>query len=287
MNPIITIIIPTYNRGTLITKTIESIIRQTFTKWECIIVDDHSIDNTKFIVDEYVQRDSRIYYCLNEKKKGAQGARNTGLDRAKSDWVFFFDSDNIMLPNLLEELAAKVNEDVDVVCCFSRVVDVEKGFTGRFLNSINDGNIHDRLFMGPCYVDYNHAIIRRSKLIEIGGLDEDCPSMQEWDTHIRLSQKANYITVQKALVDYYIGGKDAISTDNKREIIGRFYILRKHQAEWRQHREGYVRFVGFILQLIRSNPNKSFSIYALLKLCKYAPDAFVLKIKKHIIHLFN
>lgn len=283
MNTIITIIIPTYNRSGLIIKTLESIIGQSFVSWECIVVDDHSTDDTKAVVNEIMERDSRISYCINERKKGAQGARNTGLYKAKTDWVIFFDSDNIMHPDLLEELVAKISDGIDVVCCFSRIVDADKGFTGRFFDWINDGNIHDRLFMGPCYVDYNHAIIRKSQLFEIGGLDEDCPSMQEWDTHIRLSQKANYITVRKALVDYYVGGKDAISTDNKREIIGRFYILRKHHTEWKNHKDGYVRFVSFILQLIKSNPNISFRRSALTKLYIYAPDAFVLMLKARIM----
>lgn len=274
MNPVVSIIIPTYNRAGIITKTLASVIGQTFSDWECLIVDDHSTDNTDEIIRESSIRDSRITYYRNERKKGAQGARNTGLYNAKSDWVFFFDSDNVMHPELLQKLTDRIDDNIDVVTCFSDIVDVEKGCTGRTLGSVNEGNIHDKLFTGQCYVDFNHAIIRKSKLLQICGLDEDCPSMQEWDTHIRLSNHAVYTTVPERLVDYYIGGKDAISTDKKREVVGRLYILRKHGKEWKSYHDACVGFVGQIRQIIKMNDDVKFKHRALLTLFQNVPEAF-------------
>lgn len=282
MSPYITIIIPTYNRSALISKTVNSIINQSFTQWECIIVDDHSTDDTKAVVNKIMERDNRISYCINERKKGAQGARNTGLYRAKSDWVFFFDSDNIMRPTLLENLVSRIYKGIDVITCFSDIIDVEKGATGRQLKSINEGNIHKQLFTGQCYVDFNHAIIRNNNLLEIGGLDEDCPSMQEWDTHIRLSKKAYYTTVPKALVDYYVGGKDAISTNKKREVIGRLYILCKHRKEWNKYKDGQIKLVKEILFLIRQNSEKTFRYFTYFRLFLNAPYALYKIIKDNI-----
>ena len=88
-SPKISIVIPTYNREKLIGRTLDCIVAQTFSDWECFVVDDFSTDNTKNLIDSYVQKDCRFHYMLNERKKGAQGARNTGLYHSRADWVWF------------------------------------------------------------------------------------------------------------------------------------------------------------------------------------------------------
>ena len=289
--PSISIIIPAYNRAYLITETFKSITCQSFPNWECLVVDDHSTDNTKEVVEDYCRRDVRFHYLVNEGKKGAQGARNTGLKHAQYDWVIFFDSDNIMHDDMLESMADEIEkrkEQFDVFTCFSNVVNVHSGERVGAFEWQCEGNIHDKLFTGECYIDYNSSVIRKKSLLEMGALDEDCPSMQEWDTHIRLSKTARYHTVPKVLIDYYIGGKDAISSDNKREIVGRLYILKKHQKEWEQHKESHIGFVTQIHSLIQQHPSTSFQIKATIQLVLSAPSVqwIILKrkVKRFILH---
>lgn len=256
----ISIIIPAYNRASIIGKTLDSIINQTSIEWECIVVDDFSADNTKDVVASYMAINPQISYYINEGKKGAQGARNTGLKYSKFDWVVFFDSDNIMHDDFIYAMCSNLhkNTNVDVIACCADVIDVFKGKTGRVMNPHCEGYIHDGLFNGSNYVDFNQAIIRKSKLLEIGGLDEDCPSMQEWDTHIRLSKIANYSMIDKILVDYFRGSTDRISSDTKREVIGRLYILRKHNKEWRHYIIGLTRFCYQIYCVIKRNDDSTF-----------------------------
>lgn len=254
----ISIIIPTYNREKILAKTLDSVSFQSYQDWECIIVDDFSTDNTRLVVKEFVDKDSRFKYMINEKKKGAQGARNTGLFNCKAEWVFFFDSDNILHHDCLQLLISGARANVDVVQCFSKVIDVETGNVEKYFKWCNYGNIENRLYTGATYVDFNHAIIRRSKMLEIGGLDEDCPSMQEWDTHMRLSKIATYNTEEKVLVDYFVGAKDAISTDNKKAVKGRLYNLEKFLPSWKQHKIGLCRFVYIYSKLIIKIQDKQF-----------------------------
>lgn len=270
----ITVVIPTFNRANILSKTLDSVLAQSFQNWECLVVDDFSTDQTAEVVEGYCLKDSRFRYLKNEGKKGAQGARNTGLKCARYDWIQFFDSDDIMHSNLLETMAEAVRLDqerYDVFTCFSNVIDCQ---TGEKVNSFewhNEGDIHERLFTRDTYVDYNGAVIRKSKLNEIGGLDEDCPSMQEWDTHIRLSKVACYHTVPQMLIDYFVGGNDAISTDAKREVRGRFYILKKHKKEWRNYKEAYIAFVKEIRSFIRKNQGLFYKAAATMKLVVCAP----------------
>lgn len=268
----LSIIIPTYNRGSIIRSTLDSIKAQTYKEWECVVVDDQSTDNTHEVIEEYMAEDPRFIYMVNERKKGAQGARNTGLYNCQSEWVFFFDSDNQLQQNCLSELISCIRDDVDVVQCFSRVLDVDTGEVVKYFKWRNNGCIRNKLFTGETYVDFNHAIIRKSKIVEIGGLDEDCPCMQEWDTHLRLSKTARYSTVEKVLVDYYVGAKDAISTDNKKAITGRLYNLYKFLPDWKKHKLGLYRFTYIYHKMILGNKDPQFKESSLQKLVELVPN---------------
>lgn len=267
----ISIIIPAYNRGPILRKTLDSILSQSSQEWECIVVDDHSKDDTSEVVKNFMSLDNRYSYYLNEYKKGAQGARNTGLKYAKCDWVIFFDSDNLMHGDFIEKITTCISDNYDVVACRSRIIDVERGDTGRVMDPRCKGSIHNRLFTGRSYVDFNQAIIRKTLLEEIGCLDEDCPSMQEWDTHIRLSKIARYYMIDECLIDYFVGGKDAISSNKKREVIGRLYILDKYLDEWKKRPKALTSFTYQIYTLIKMNEDEFFVIEKMKELRKLVP----------------
>lgn len=94
----------TYNRGHLIKESLESIQNQTFSNWECLIIDDGSEDNTANLVDKYTSKDSRFTYLPRSQdyKKGLPGCRNQGLDLAKGEFIVFFDDDDIVHPENLQ-----------------------------------------------------------------------------------------------------------------------------------------------------------------------------------------
>lgn len=99
----VSIITPTYNCGQYIAETIECVLAQTYTNWELLIIDDHSADNTKKIVEEYQRYCPRIKYQCLTKNSGAAIARNTALRMATGRWIAFLDSDDLWLPQKLEK----------------------------------------------------------------------------------------------------------------------------------------------------------------------------------------
>lgn len=111
-NPLISIIIPTYNRAEIISETLDSVVAQTHENWECIIVDDGSTDNTADVILEYTNRDKRFKYHLRPEtlNKGASPSRNYGLKQAKGDFIQFLDSDDLLNKNkFLEQLKLIIN----------------------------------------------------------------------------------------------------------------------------------------------------------------------------------
>jgi glycosyltransferase involved in cell wall biosynthesis len=114
--PLVSIIVPVYNTEKYLAKCINSILAQTLTNFECILVDDGSSDNCPIICDKYTKKDKRIL-VVHQKNSGVSAARNAGLDIAKGVWIGFVDSDDWCEPNMfkfLYENALKYNADVSV-----------------------------------------------------------------------------------------------------------------------------------------------------------------------------
>jgi glycosyltransferase involved in cell wall biosynthesis len=114
--PVISIIVPVYNTEKYLSRCIDSILAQTFTDFECIIIDDGSSDNCPVICDKYAKEDNRIV-LIHQENAGVSAARNVGLDRARGEWIGFVDSDDWCDPDMfrvLHENAIKYDADVSI-----------------------------------------------------------------------------------------------------------------------------------------------------------------------------
>lgn len=124
----ISIIIPIYNAERYIKECLDSIINQSFGNWECILVDDGSIDKSLCICNEYAQNDDR-FRVFHQENSGVSVARNVGIDNAKGDWFFFSDADDVLFPNALQSLSQ---------LCIDNRIDIVAGSTCKIVN----GEIH-------------------------------------------------------------------------------------------------------------------------------------------------
>lgn len=118
--PLITVVIPVYNRANIVNKTLQSLADQTLQVFDVVLVDNNSSDNTFEVLtswaDEHNKKGRRVT-VLSEPKRGACAARNTGLHAVKTPWVMFFDSDDVMFPSHLAdfEAVARRNRDADLI----------------------------------------------------------------------------------------------------------------------------------------------------------------------------
>lgn len=116
--PLVSIIIPTYNRAHLIGETLDSVLAQTYQNWECIVVDDGSTDDTDAVMKTYCDKDARFKYYHRPEKHlpGGNGARNYGFEKCRGLFVQWFDSDDLMVPEKIElKVKAMLENDVDFV----------------------------------------------------------------------------------------------------------------------------------------------------------------------------
>lgn len=146
MKPRISVVIPVYNAERYLERCLDSLLTQSFGEWEAICVDDGSKDASNSILQEYASKDRRVI-VIGQENGGAAAARNTGLKKAQSDFVFFLDSDDELEPSCLEVLWKEVEQhpNVELVVGANRTID-EKG------------NSRPVTYGEPCYVENNEWV---------------------------------------------------------------------------------------------------------------------------------
>lgn len=228
--PLVSIIVPAYNRQQSLARAIESILNQTLQDFEIIVVDDGSTDNTRAIGQELVLRDSRIRLICHEKNRGAQAARNTGARSANGDWLNFFDSDDWMLPTSIEtRLTVARNRGVKVVHSDAFVLRPNRD-RALFGMPPLSGYIYEALLRAPGPM-FQAMIVSADVLHEIGGLDENVIAYQEWDTAIRLARNHAFGFVPEPTFVYDCMGSDTMSRNLIKSAAGYEYIVTKNLAE--------------------------------------------------------
>lgn len=180
---LVSIIMPTYNRGYIIHNAIRSVLAQNYPYWELLIIDDGSTDNTASVVKGF--SDKRIKYMSYTPNQGGNHARNVGLAAAQGDYFAFLDSDNVWEPNFLSGLLQELNEQsADFVFCGYRVLsDGHVIELSRFLKDFNTWDLDKQLrtLLDFNYIDTNTVLFRRICYDMQGGFDELLPRLQDWD----------------------------------------------------------------------------------------------------------
>ncbi|WP_282017516.1 glycosyltransferase family 2 protein [Salegentibacter mishustinae] len=200
MSRLISIIIPTHNRAHLIAETMESIMNQSHRQWECIVVDDNSKDYTEELLSFYCELDSRIkfYKRPNDRKKGANTCRNFGYEQSVGDYVIFFDSDDLMLPQKLEVQLSSLtgttyNFSVDKFRNLQdRVIFEEEAFKRNITNDLNGVNYA----MSKVYWGTINVLMSKDLLNSYGvQFNENLKSGQEYNFFTKLFFKSKVHTV--------------------------------------------------------------------------------------------
>ena len=147
---LISVIVPCYNVEQYLDKTIKSIVRQTYTNWECILVNDGSKDGTQDIAEKWVSQDKR-FKLINQENQGLSGARNTGLKNVVGDFVYFLDADDLIATETFSNLYGLVDNDIDIVygkCAITQGQnEVVSGYLDHELPALTKYNNDDNLLL--------------------------------------------------------------------------------------------------------------------------------------------
>ncbi len=235
-DPLVSIIIPTYNRGNLISKAIDSILTQTYKNYEIIIVNDGSTDNTKEVIGKYDE--DKIKYYQHAQNKGAAAAINTGIKNSNGDFISFQGSDDIWLPKKLEKemnIFKKSNEKVGIVYSgYWYFRNHKKIYIPSPKIKIKEGDIHFELLKGNFVSGL--SLIRKICFEQVGLFDENLPNMEDWEFYIRISKHFNFKFVDEPLAIAYCT-LDSESINYIKNLKSSELILQKHFESFNKNKE--------------------------------------------------
>ncbi|MDL2268457.1 glycosyltransferase [Desulfosarcina sp. OttesenSCG-928-A07] len=208
-SPLVSVIIPTYNRLPFLKKAVASVLSQSFRSMELIIVDDGSTDGTDSWLNTGIAGEVTV---IRQSNKGVSAARNTGILASASEFVAFLDSDDTWLPEKLAQQVDFFQMQPEALICQTGETWVRNGVR------VNPGKRHRKesgmIFersLGLCLVSPSAVMIRRSLLDEVGLFDESLPACEDYDLWLRIAWNYPIYLLDVPLVVKYGGHSDQLS----------------------------------------------------------------------------
>lgn len=237
--PKVSVIIPTYNRAEYVTQAIDSVLAQTYTDYEIIVVDDGSTDKTREVLEPYMDKITYIY----QENTGVSAARNRGIKAAKGDWVAFLDSDDEWLP---EKLAVQMRAVENHPQLVAHTVNVDLSNYGNheqtsFLHCGFPLKDKEGIIKAPLLLHFKHrtivmpqaVICRKDAAVQAGLFDESLSICEDYDFMCRIALQGSWGYSTKVLAVLYRrpGGIKNLSADRYSDAIERCSSLIKTHSK--------------------------------------------------------
>jgi len=219
MKPLVSVIMPSFNSGKFIHKTIKSVVSQSYNNWELIVIDNHSTDNTLDIVRSF--NDDRINILSINNKGIIASSRNLGIKKSTGELIAFLDSDDLWYPSKIEMCLNYISDDIGLVC-HSEIwsyrndeIEIKKreihyGFNGK-------ASFDKLLFIGNC-ISTSAVVVYKKHLKEVNYFDESNDLVTVEDYHLWLKLLRNRISIKFipiVLGEFLIHGKNTSKTNSK------------------------------------------------------------------------
>jgi glycosyltransferase involved in cell wall biosynthesis len=220
--PLISVIIPAYNAEKTIERTIESVLNQTFSDFELIIVDDGSQDSTLKMISSI--SDPRIK-VFSSPHSGANPARNCGFSHSAGEFIAFLDADDLWTSDKLEAQlkALQTNPKAAVAYSWTDLIDESDQFLRPGNHTTENGNVYAKLLLTCFVVSGSNPLIRRQAFIKVGGFDESLTASQDFDLYLRLAAHYDYVAVPSPQVLYRIS-HNSMSTNIRRHEATSLFV---------------------------------------------------------------
>jgi glycosyltransferase involved in cell wall biosynthesis len=223
--PLISVIVPTYNRSRYLVTAVEGVFAQTYESLEIIIVDDGSTDDTPQALKPYSGR----VRCIYQENRGVSAARNRGILAAQGELLAFLDTDDVWLPQKIERQMACLERRPTAGLAHTDALYLhgDSDRTSKRPDIVHscDGDCYANLFFGNRIVT-SSVIVRRQCLEKVGGFDETIRYAEDYDLWIRLARHFEFAYCNEALVLYRLHPSNAIK-DALALRRGDVYVLNK------------------------------------------------------------
>jgi len=232
-DPIISVVVPTYNHSQYLGKAIQSVLLQTYKYLELIIIDNYSEDNTEEIVNSFI--DKRIKYFKYRNYGVIASSRNFGIMKSQGEYISFLDSDDVWYPNKLEIVLSIFYKeiDIDVVCNNEYLRKNDKIVKILNYGPYPTNSMYENLLFRGCCLSPSATTLKKQIAIKVGGFSErkDFVTAEDYDFWIRLAKNgARFFHINKVLGEYVVHGQNMISRPDE-HFWNLLNVLKEHEKE--------------------------------------------------------
>ena len=249
-NTLISIIVPCYNQAQFLPEALQSVLEQTYTNWECIIVNDGSPDNTDEVAQEWLAKDKRFKYVV-KKNGGLSSARNAGMEVSNGEWVQFLDSDDCIHPDKLKDAIEVFNNAPNK----KLVVSQYKMFTSSInqlaetpINYNQDSLTYENILFnwGNTFVIPIHCGIFSLSILKEIKFDENFKAVEDWImwlSFFKITEEAVYID---RVLAFYRNNENSMTKDH---VLIQNHLLKAYKYIYRAlSKEDSEKFIFKILE---------------------------------------
>jgi glycosyltransferase involved in cell wall biosynthesis len=199
--PKVSVVIPAYNAMTYLPKTLDSVLQQSFTDFEVLLINDGSTDSIESWFTTV--NDDRVR-LISQANQGLPGARNTGIKEAQGDYVAFIDADDLWEPTKLEKQVRCLDAkpEVGLVYAWTLLIDQDGNSIGTVTAAQAEGNVWEQLLLGDVVGSGSAAMIRRICFDQVGMFDTELTSIEDCDMWVRIAAHYPFAVIKEVLVYY-------------------------------------------------------------------------------------
>jgi glycosyltransferase involved in cell wall biosynthesis len=233
--PRVSVIVPAYNAAAYLPDAIDSVVRQTYTDWELVVVDDGSVDNTRSLVGSYGARLQDKLRYVYQPNRGLPAARNAAIRNSRGEFIALLDADDRCMPRRLELSVAALDRHPRAGLVHGRVTRIDVAgnlidrpqLDSRYLS----GNIKRHLYTRRAHIFCPTAMFRKHCITAVGYFDETMRATEDRDMWFRIAEKFEVAFVDEVLSQYRLS-PSAMSRDLNRMLTWQRFFVEKH------HRRG-------------------------------------------------
>lgn len=259
-NPRVTVLMPVYNGEKYLREAIESILRQTFTDFEFLIINDGSTDKSVEIIESY--KDTRIRLVNNEKNIKLIATLNKGIELARGEYIARMDCDDISLPNRLEKQVVFMDSHPDVGVCgtWAKVID-ENGHIKRAIKTLTGKSIKKLCWRPSPFI--HSTVMIRTALLRKNRYCEDFRHAEDYELWLRLFDKTTFFNIKDYLLYYRMHTENVSSSNRELQLMNSYRAFLNFTGE---NKISYEAFLSLIPAAANINPIKR--LYYWIMACK-------------------
>jgi glycosyltransferase involved in cell wall biosynthesis len=240
--PLVSINIATYNRGNFIVEAIESVLTQTFTDWELIIVDDASTDGTKAVIAPFL-KDPRIKYFRNDVNLNISLTRNRGLEESRGEFIAILDSDDLWSDKqkLAEQVDfLKTHPDHALVGTGVIKIDIKGNEITRFQNPLTDHKIRSTILAKNPFAQ-SSLLYRRKAALDAGGYNPSINGIEDYDLWLKIGLKWRFANLPGYFLKYRVHGSNISLTDRQRLMKINLDLIQTNRNNYPNYASAFLR----------------------------------------------